>query len=139
MVVKRYSSRQTLKPKPGRSSCPSCCGVHGRRCRYHAHGNAGNGFKVIPPYTDSIGTFTETDVVELLTQHTEKTGQRFLPEAIAEIYRLGQGHPWLTNASKGKGDGAREWSTAPNQIVVIPPAPRALGDSYLSHAREACR
>ncbi len=46
----------------------------------------------------TIGTFTESDVAELLTQHTEKTGQRFLPEAIAEIYRLGQGHPWLTNA-----------------------------------------
>ncbi len=46
----------------------------------------------------TIGTFTKTDVAELLTQHTEKTGQRFLPEAIAEIYRLGQGHPWLTNA-----------------------------------------
>jgi hypothetical protein len=46
----------------------------------------------------TIGTFTESDVAELLAQHTEKTGQQFLPEAIAEIYRLGQGHPWLTNA-----------------------------------------
>ncbi len=46
----------------------------------------------------TIGTFTESDVAELLAQHTETTGQRFLPEAVDEIYRLGQGHPWLTNA-----------------------------------------
>jgi hypothetical protein len=42
--------------------------------------------------------FTAAEVVELLQQHTEKTGQVFLPEAAAKIYELGQGHPWLTNA-----------------------------------------
>jgi hypothetical protein len=46
----------------------------------------------------TIGPFTEADVGELLQQHTEKTGQVFLPEAVAKIYELGQGHPWLTNA-----------------------------------------
>ncbi len=35
---------------------------------------------------------------ELLLQHTTATGQRFLPEAIARVGELGQGHPWLTNA-----------------------------------------
>jgi len=37
-------------------------------------------------------------VVELLAQHTTATGQRFEPEAVARIYDLGRGHPWLTNA-----------------------------------------
>lgn len=46
----------------------------------------------------TLGMFTASDVEELLLQHTAKTGQRFEPEAIALIYELGQGHPWLTNA-----------------------------------------
>ncbi len=46
----------------------------------------------------TIGPFTEPEVGELLQQHTTETGQRFEPEAIARIYELGQGHPWLTNA-----------------------------------------
>ncbi|HRI68061.1 MAG TPA: ATP-binding protein, partial [Polyangium sp.] len=45
-----------------------------------------------------LGMFTAADVEELLLQHTTKTGQKFEPEAIALIYELGQGHPWLTNA-----------------------------------------
>jgi type II secretory pathway predicted ATPase ExeA len=55
------------------------------------------------PFNITVGNltlvpFTEAEVGELLGQHTEKTGQVFLPDAIAKIYELGQGHPWLTNA-----------------------------------------
>ncbi|MEM9462871.1 MAG: ATP-binding protein [Myxococcota bacterium] len=46
----------------------------------------------------TLGPFTEAEVAELLLQHTEATGQRFTPEAIARIHALGRGHPWLTNA-----------------------------------------
>lgn len=46
----------------------------------------------------TLGMFTAADVEELLMQHTAKTGQRFEQDAIALIYELGQGHPWLTNA-----------------------------------------
>ncbi|MBK9259919.1 MAG: AAA family ATPase [Polyangiaceae bacterium] len=46
----------------------------------------------------TIAPFTEPDVQELLEQHTTATGQRFEAEAVARIYELGQGHPWLTNA-----------------------------------------
>lgn len=46
----------------------------------------------------TLAPFTAAEVEELLLQHTAKTGQRFEPEAIAMIYELGQGHPWLTNA-----------------------------------------
>ncbi len=46
----------------------------------------------------TLGPFTAPEVEELLVQHTAATGQRFEPAAIAMIYELGQGHPWLTNA-----------------------------------------
>lgn len=48
--------------------------------------------------TTTLGPFTQAEVGELLQQHTELTGQRFSPEAVARIYELGRGHPWLTNA-----------------------------------------
>jgi hypothetical protein len=46
----------------------------------------------------SLGPFTRDEVEELLTQHTAATGQRFEPGAVASIYELSQGHPWLVNA-----------------------------------------
>ena len=46
----------------------------------------------------TLGPFTDSEVRELLAQHTEMTGQRFEPEAAAKIDDLGQGHPWLTSA-----------------------------------------
>lgn len=46
----------------------------------------------------TLGPFTAPEVEELLVQHTAATGQRFEQDAIALIYELGQGHPWLTNA-----------------------------------------
>jgi hypothetical protein len=46
----------------------------------------------------TLGPFTEAEVGELLAQHTQLTGQRFSPEAVAQIHELGRGHPWLTNA-----------------------------------------
>ncbi len=46
----------------------------------------------------TLGPFTEPEIAELLDQHTQLTGQRFEPEAIALIRELSQGHPWLVNA-----------------------------------------
>ncbi|MCX4242307.1 ATP-binding protein [Paraliomyxa miuraensis] len=46
----------------------------------------------------TLGPFTEAEVGELLAQHTAVAGQRFCPEAVAKIWELGRGHPWLTNA-----------------------------------------
>lgn len=46
----------------------------------------------------TLGSFTEPEVTELLSQHTAATGQPFAPEAARRIWALGQGHPWLTNA-----------------------------------------
>ncbi len=42
--------------------------------------------------------FTEVEMNALLDQHTTETGQVFTPEVRAELWRLTQGQPWLTNA-----------------------------------------
>jgi hypothetical protein len=46
----------------------------------------------------TIAAFTEPEVGELCAQHTATTGQPFEPTAIARIFELSQGHPWLVNA-----------------------------------------
>jgi len=45
-----------------------------------------------------LAAFTEAEVGELTAQHTGDTGQRFEPEAVARVYDLSRGHPWLVNA-----------------------------------------
>lgn len=42
--------------------------------------------------------FTRDEVADLYAQHTEETGQAFLPEAVDRAFALTQGQPWLTNA-----------------------------------------
>lgn len=46
----------------------------------------------------TMGNFTEAEVVELLGQHTEATGRVFEAEALARVYYLTEGQPWLVNA-----------------------------------------
>ncbi len=46
----------------------------------------------------TLGPFGEGEVGELLRQHTAVTGQGFSAPAVAKIWELGRGHPWLTNA-----------------------------------------
>ncbi|MCZ0942338.1 MAG: AAA-like domain-containing protein [Gammaproteobacteria bacterium] len=45
-----------------------------------------------------LGDFCEQEVRELLGQHTQETGQPFTEAAMAEVFRLTQGQPWLVNA-----------------------------------------
>lgn len=45
-----------------------------------------------------MGDFTEQEVRRLCGQHTEVTGQPFTPEALALVWELTQGQPWLVNA-----------------------------------------
>jgi hypothetical protein len=46
----------------------------------------------------SLGNFSENDVGRLYSQHTETTGQAFEPEAVARVWQLTRGQPWLVNA-----------------------------------------
>jgi hypothetical protein len=50
----------------------------------------------------SLAPFTEPEVTELVSQHTARTGQPFEPAAVARIFELSQGHPWLVNALPGQ-------------------------------------
>jgi len=45
-----------------------------------------------------LSPFTEAEVGELLAQHTAETAQRFEAEAVARVFTLSAGHPWLVNA-----------------------------------------
>jgi len=46
----------------------------------------------------TLPLFTAEEVAALLGQHTAATGQRFAPEAVARVYELSAGQPWLVNA-----------------------------------------
>ncbi len=45
-----------------------------------------------------LGDFTEAEVRSLLGQHTAMTGQEFEPRALARVWDLTLGQPWLVNA-----------------------------------------
>ncbi|HEX5749470.1 MAG TPA: ATP-binding protein [Archangium sp.] len=46
----------------------------------------------------TLRNFTRDEVAELYQQHTDDTGQMFLPEAIDRAFYWTQGQPWLVNA-----------------------------------------
>ncbi len=46
----------------------------------------------------TLRNFNAEEVGELLAQHTEETGQAFLPESVEEIARVTDGQPFLVNA-----------------------------------------
>ena len=45
-----------------------------------------------------LGDFTAAQTRALLAQHTEQTGQRFAPAALAAVWTQTRGQPWLVNA-----------------------------------------
>jgi len=45
-----------------------------------------------------MGDFDQSEVMRLYRQHSEETGQIFLPEALTLMWELTQRQPWLTNA-----------------------------------------
>jgi hypothetical protein len=46
----------------------------------------------------TLGNFSPQEVQTLYQQHTDLTGQVFIPEAIDHAYALTQGQPWLVNS-----------------------------------------
>ncbi|WP_323379133.1 ATP-binding protein [Pyxidicoccus xibeiensis] len=46
----------------------------------------------------TLRNFTRDEVAELYQQHTDDTGQHFLPEAVDRAFYWTQGQPWLVNA-----------------------------------------
>ena len=45
-----------------------------------------------------LGDFNRSEVETLLLEHTTETGQVFTPEALALVWELTRGQPWLVNA-----------------------------------------
>jgi hypothetical protein len=62
--------------------------------RYIVGGSAFN----IKEKSCTLADFTAEEVNDLYSQHTEATGQRFSPAALARVFELTQGQPWLVNA-----------------------------------------
>ena len=79
------------------------CGVRDLRdYRIHASAEAapitgGSAFN-IKAKSLRLGDFDAADVTTLLGQHTAETGQVFTPEALARVWELTLGQPWLVNA-----------------------------------------
>ena len=46
----------------------------------------------------TLGNFSESDVARLYAQHTDATGQVFVPEAVSAAWQFTRGQPWLVNA-----------------------------------------
>ena len=70
------------------------CGLHDVR---HYFTTKASPFNIVAKSL-RLGDFSETEVRDLLGQHTEETGQRFTDEALAEVRRSTGGQPWLVNA-----------------------------------------
>jgi hypothetical protein len=80
----------------------------------------------------SLGPFTHAEVEELLLQHTTATGQRFEPAAVAAIYELSQGHPWLVNAL---ADRVVEHDLPDRSIAVTPEHVEAAKETLIVERR----
>ena len=70
------------------------CGLHDVRDYFTSRASPFN----IVAKSLRLGDFSETEVRDLLGQHTEETGQRFTEEAVEEVWRSTVGQPWLVNA-----------------------------------------
>ena len=79
------------------------CGVRDLRdYRIHARSEAspitgGSAFN-IKAESLRLGDFEAAETRALLLEHTQETGQPFTPEALARVWDLTQGQPWLVNA-----------------------------------------
>ena len=60
-----------------------------------------------------LGDFSRAEVLALLGQHTEETGQQFTADALETVWKQTQGQPWLVNALADEacfaGEFAEEW------------------------------
>ncbi len=59
--------------------------------------NPGSPFN-IKENSATLSNFSAEDVARLIAQHSSETGQQFTPEAVARVYDLSRGQPWLVNA-----------------------------------------
>ena len=94
-----------------------------------------------------LGDFSPAEVLALLNQHTEETGQAFTAEALDAIWTQTQGQPWLVNALADRKPvlpvNSPRRGTAPvdaeailaAQEQLIPPAARRIWISWPTSSR----
>jgi hypothetical protein len=79
------------------------CGLRDVREYKSAAGGDGDRLGTASPFNVKVASFTLDDftaseVSALLDQHAEATGQHFTPGALARVFELTGGQPWLVNA-----------------------------------------
>ena len=82
----------------------------------------------ISPDSLGLGNFSREEVLALLGQHTEETGQAFLPDAVKHICDQTCGQPWLVNAlcrQARTSTGGKTWNTLGTWVWSRPTTRRA--------------
>ncbi|MDJ0835621.1 MAG: AAA-like domain-containing protein [Acidobacteriota bacterium] len=101
-VLRQLRAGYPMRPK-GFPQSIILCGVRDvRDYRIHASSEkepvtGGSAFNV-KARSLRLGNFSETETHTLLQQHTDETGQIFLPEVKAAVWEATRGQPWLVNA-----------------------------------------
>ena len=101
-VLRQLRAGYDLRPE-GFPQSVVLCGVRDVR-DYRIHSRSANAVIAggsafnIKARSFRLGDFSREEVRALLAQHTEETGQVFMPEALDAIWQQTQGQPWLVNA-----------------------------------------
>lgn len=75
----------------------------------------------------TMGNFTLEEITELYAQHTGDTGQPFEPAAVARVWELTAGQPWLVNALAREATGVlRRDRATPVRLEDMDQARRTL-------------
>ena len=101
-VLRQLRAGYVLRPQ-GFPQSVVLCGVRDvRDYRIHSGSQkeiiAGGSAFNIKAESLRLGDFSRDEVLALLAQHTEETGQAFTAEASERIWTQSQGQPWLVNA-----------------------------------------
>ena len=101
-VLRQLRSGYDLRPKEFPQSVVLCGVRDVRDYRIHsdterAYVTGGSAFN-IKAKSMRLGDFSEAELRTLLGQHTAETGQRFEDPALARVWELTRGQPWLVNA-----------------------------------------
>jgi len=128
-VLRQLRDLHRARPDPGPHAV-ILCGLRDVRDYKAASGGDPSRLGTSSPFNVKvksvrIGDFSEQEVRELLTQHTGDTGQPFTDAALARVWKLTQGQPWLVNAL------ARE---VVEEISV--PAPEPIERDHVDQAKE---
>ena len=103
------------------------CRIHSGRDKTFVTG--GSAFN-IKAKSLRLGDFTEAEVRELLAQHEAETGQAFGEAALARVWELTRGQPWLVNAL------AEEACSASESVVGAGDRRRPIDAVAIDNAKE---